>query len=223
MMKKSVYRKVIFIMLCVALLLLKSIAKKVQVFQILMTVPFFPVIKSVLNNSWFCSICCSIIAVYLIYKWQVWYSKRKLKADFRCNEVIEGVYDGIEEFVKFYQEVPTKEQSDGCKTDLLLDSIQSCFFINLNFELLSIINHVKNRLPNLRKKYPEIEEIFTRYEKNQNEEDLIKLGNILPTYFMDLKFMACIGRLSLIIWVMIQHLSNSLSIRTIVSIRLNRI
>ena len=25
------------------------------------------------------------------------------------------------------------------------------------------------------------EEIFTRYEKNQNEEDLIKLGNILPT------------------------------------------
>ena len=34
------------------------------------------------------------------------------------------------------------------------------------------------------------EEIFTRYEKNQNEEDLIKLGNILPTYFMDLKFMA---------------------------------
>ena len=155
-----------------------------------MTVPFFPVIKSVLNNSWFCSICCSIIAVYLIYKWQVWYSKRKLKADFRCNEVIEGVYDGIEEFVKFYQEVPTKEQSDGCKTDLLLDSIQSCFFINLNFELLSIINHVKNRLPNLRKKYPEIEEIFTRYEKNQNEEDLIKLGNILPTYFMDLKFMA---------------------------------
>lgn len=228
MMRKSVYRKVIFIMLCVALLLLIAIAWKVQVFQILMAVPFFPVIKSVLNNSWFCSICCSIIAVYLIYKWQVWYSKRKLKTDFRCNEVIEGVYDGIEEFVKFYQEIPKKEQSDGCKTDedyhllrkknaqvlvdfyskykgevfvanlamaydgndLLLDSIQSCFFINLNFELLSIVNHVKNRLPNMRKKYPEIEEIFTRYEKNQNEEDLIKLGNILPTYFMDLKFMA---------------------------------
>ncbi len=108
MMRKSVYRKVIFIMLCVALLLLIAIAWKVQVFQILMAVPFFPVIKSVLNNSWFCSICCSIIAVYLIYKWQVWYSKRKLKADFRCNEVIEGVYDGIEEFVKFYQEIPKK-------------------------------------------------------------------------------------------------------------------
>lgn len=40
-----------------------------------------------------------------------------MKADFRCNEVIEGVYDGIEEFVKFYQEIPKKEQSDGCKTD----------------------------------------------------------------------------------------------------------
>lgn len=117
MMRKSVYRKVIFIMLCVALLLLIAIAWKVQVFQILMAVPFFPVINSVLNNSWFCSICCSIIAVYLIYKWQVWYSKRKLKTDFRCNEVIEGVYDGIEEFVKFYQEIPKKEQSDGCKTD----------------------------------------------------------------------------------------------------------
>lgn len=56
MMRKSVYRKVIFIMLCVALLLLIAIAWKVQVFQILMAVPFFPVIKSVLNNSWFCSI-----------------------------------------------------------------------------------------------------------------------------------------------------------------------
>ena len=50
MMRKSVYRKVIFIMLCVALLLLIAIAWKVQVFQILMAVPFFPVIKSVLNN-----------------------------------------------------------------------------------------------------------------------------------------------------------------------------
>lgn len=40
MMRKSVYRKVIFIMLCVALLLLIAIAWKVQVFQILMAVPF---------------------------------------------------------------------------------------------------------------------------------------------------------------------------------------
>ena len=45
MMRKSVYRKVIFIMLCVALLLLIAIAWKVQVFQILMAVPFFRSIR----------------------------------------------------------------------------------------------------------------------------------------------------------------------------------
>lgn len=224
-MNKSAYRKVVFGMLCVIIILLVAIAWKVGVFQTIGAMPFFPIIRTVITNAWFCSTCCSIIAVFLIYKWQVWYSKRKLKADFRCNEIIEGVYDGIEEWAKFADQIPTKETANKDEdfhavrkknaltqveffkknkgaiyvanlamayegNDLLLDSIQSCFFINLNFELLGVVNHVKNRLPNLRKKFPEIEEAYERYEKNPNDEDLLRLGDLLPIYYIDLKFMA---------------------------------
>ena len=56
--------------------------------------------------------------------------------------------------------------------DLLIDSVQSCFLINLNFKLLSIVNNIKNRLPNLRKNYPEIKELYKKYELEKNEKEL---------------------------------------------------
>ena len=74
--------------------------------------------------------------------------------------------------------------------DLLIDSIQSCFFINLNFKLLEILNNVKNRLPNLRNKYPEIEELEKKYKETHSEELMIQLGEKLTSYFVDAKFMA---------------------------------
>ena len=43
---------------------------------------------------------CSIISVVVIYFFQVQYSKRKLKKDLRCNEIIQDVYDGIEKYCK---------------------------------------------------------------------------------------------------------------------------
>ena len=49
--------------------------------------------------------------------------------------------------------------------DLLVESIQSCFFINLNFKLLEILNNVKKRLPNLRKNYLEIEKLEKNIKK----------------------------------------------------------
>lgn len=224
-MNQSIFRKTMFSMTLVCLILLVGIAWKVEVFQTIGALPFFPIVTWLIHNSWFCSICSSIIAVFLIYKWQVWYSKRKLRADFRCNEVIEGIYDGIETFADFFGDTPTKIKSENEDdwlsirrenaqayvefykknaakiyimnlamsyegNDLLLDSIQSCFFINLNFELLSIMNHVKNRLPNLRKKYPEISERYERFKTTPNDEDLFLLGDMLPTYFVDLKLMA---------------------------------
>lgn len=73
---------------------------------------------------------------------------------------------------------------------MLIDSIQSCFFINLNFKLLEILNNVKNRLPNLRNKYPEIEELEKKYKETPNEELMIQLGEKLASYFVDARFMA---------------------------------
>ena len=173
----------------------------------------------------FFGVACSIISVVIIYKWQVWYSKRKLKQDFRCNECIEDIYDGIEAVGKYAPLVPEKDKgnegSDFIElrmknahryfdfylehkvdiylgnlalsyegNDLLIDSIQSCFFINLNFKLLEILNNVKNRLPNLRNKYPEIEDLEKKYKETPREELMIQLGEKLATYFVDAKFMA---------------------------------
>lgn len=208
-----------------SLILLSLIAWKVGVFTAIADLSFFSLVEKIVANTYFSGVACSIIAVVIIYKWQEWYSKRKLKQDFRCNECIEGIYGGIEAVNKYVALVPEKEKGyEGCDyaelhkknakkyidfyrehkgdihianlalsykgNDLLIDSIQACFFINLNFKLLEILNHVKNRLPNLRNKYPEIEELAKEYEESAGEDIMIQLGEKLNSYFVDARFMA---------------------------------
>lgn len=219
------YRKVMFSLMLLSLILLSLIAWKVGVFTAIVGLPFFPLVEKIVTNTYFSGVACSIIAVIIIYKWQVLYSKRKLKQDFRCNECIEGIYDGIEAVRKYMPLVPKKEKWDRvCDyeefrkknakkyidfygehkgdiyianltlsykgNDLLIDSIQSCFFINLNFKLLGILNHVKNRLPNLRNKYPEIDKLAKEYIESASEDIMIQLGETLDSYFVDARCMA---------------------------------
>lgn len=187
--------------------------------------PLFPIVEEVVTNSYFCNIFCNIIVVVIIYEWHIWYSKRKLKQDYRCNECIESVYDGIEMYNNFASDIPQREDDSENEdylekhrrialkyvdfyeknkgkiyianlalsykgNDLLIESIQSCFFINLNFKLLGIVNHIKNRLPNLREKYPKIEKLYKEYKENGSDEALSMLGDDLPSYFIDVGFMA---------------------------------
>ena len=219
------YRKVMLSLTLLCLILLLLIAWKVGVFTAITDLSFFPLVEKILENAYFSGVACSIIAVLIIYKWQVWYSKRRLKQDFRCNECIEDIYDGIEAVSRYAPLIPEREKgSKNCDynelrkknaqkyvdfylehkddiclanlalsykgNDLLIDSIQSCFFINLNFKLLEILNNVKDRLPNLRSKYPEIEELEKKYKETPNEELMVQLGEKLPSYFMDAKIMA---------------------------------
>lgn len=219
------YRKVMLSLTLLCLTLLTLIAWEVGVFMAIAGLPSFPLVEKIVANTYFSGVACSIISVVIIYKWQVWYSKRKLKQDFRCNECIEDIYDGIEAIDKYTPLVPEKEKgnegSDFTElrmknaqrcvdfylehkgdiyranlalsyegNDLLIDSIQSCFFINLNFKLLEILNNVKNRLPNLRNQYPKIEDLEKKYKETRSEELMIQLGETLATYFVDAKFMA---------------------------------
>ena len=219
------YRKVMLSLTVICLILLSLIAWKVGVFTMIVSTPFFSLAERIVTNTYFSGISCSIIAVIIIYKWQVWYSKRKLKQDFRCNECIESIYDGIEEFCKYALSIPEKTKAtDSCDytelrkanakkyvdfydehkgeiylanlmlsyegNDLLIESIQACFFINLNFKLMEILNNVKNRLPNLRKRYPEIENMAKEYEDVADEKIMIRLGEALNIYFTDVKLMA---------------------------------
>lgn len=223
-MKKSLYRQVMLAISIICLVLLIIIAIKVEAFAGVSEYAFFEVIVSIINNSYVCSFLCSIFAVFVIYIAQVRYSKKMLKKDFRCNEIIEDLYHGIEEYCKIMDKIPSSEERKSDEdwfekrkkdslmfyefykknktdvdiitlslsyknNDLLIESLQSCFFINLNFKLLNIVNNIKNRLPNLRNDYPEIKEIFEKYESEGGENELIALGNKLPSYFTDLRFM----------------------------------
>lgn len=73
--------------------------------------------------------------------------------------------------------------------DILIDSIQTVFFLNLNFKLLNIVNNIKNRKPNLEKEYPQIETLYEKYEKEKQENDLLALGNEIEQYITDVGFM----------------------------------
>lgn len=101
-----------FSLMLLSLILLSLIAWKVGVFTAIVGLPFFPLVEKIVTNTYFSGVACSIIAVIIIYKWQVLYSKRKLKQDFRCNECIEGIYDGIEAVRKYMPLVPKKEKWD---------------------------------------------------------------------------------------------------------------
>ncbi len=73
--------------------------------------------------------------------------------------------------------------------DILIESIQMVFFINLNFKLLNIINNIKNRKPNLEEEYPEIEKLYDKYQTENQEEDFLALGRQIERYITDVVFM----------------------------------
>lgn len=182
-------------------------------------------IKRVLHNDYVVNILCTIITAAVLYFLQIKYSKYKLRQDFRCNEIMEDLYDGIkyahkikteaEKIVfdysdnldyhektilesKKYYEFYVENKNDFHlshliftypNNDILIDSIQSVFFINLNFKLLNIVNNIKNRKPNLEREYPKIESLFEKYKDEQQENDLISLGFEIKNYITDVGFM----------------------------------
>lgn len=74
--------------------------------------------------------------------------------------------------------------------DILIESVQTVFFINLNFKLLNIVNNIKNRKPNLDKEYPKIKQLYEEYAKEPNDKTLLSLGHELHRYIVDADFMA---------------------------------
>lgn len=49
---------------------------------------------------------------------------------------------------------------------------------------------MKNRLPNLRNKYPKIEKLAKEYIESASEDIMIQLGETLDSYFVDARCMA---------------------------------
>ncbi len=224
LLRKSLYRKVMFSISSICLVLLIIIAIKIGVFSGFSSCTWFKRMGYIFNNDYFCSIICSVIAVVIIYFFQVQYSKIMLKKDVRCNEIIQNIYDGIEIYCKIQKIIPEKPtkntHEDYIKSkkmesimyyefykknstyfeimayslsdinhDILIESLQSCFFLNLNFKLLNIVNNIKNRLPNIRNGYPKLKEMCEKYQVDEDEDMLISMGNEFSHYLIDLKFM----------------------------------
>lgn len=214
---KVCIKKVTLILRMVLLVLLLLIAGKMGIFTDIIKITF---ISNILNNTYVSGVLCSIIAVIIVYKWQVWYCKKRLKQDIRCNECIRDIYHGIETACKYALEVDVAQEYEDddqyeceqkyvtyykrhqtsiettnlelCddRNDLLIDSIQSCFFINLNFELLGIVNSVKTELMDLRREYPKIIRMVEQSDAVTDEKMMTQLNDMLCDYFMELKLMA---------------------------------
>lgn len=224
-MGKSLYRKVMLGISSISMILLLTIVFKIYNIN-LKEVCFIKMIKYIIDDTYFSSIFCSIVSVVIIYFIQIKYSKAKLKKNKRCNETIQELYEEIEEYCEIIDEKPSEIEIEtreidaknwydfykkmksqieniefcfsGNQMDILISSIESCFFINLNFELLNIINDVKDRLNYIRENKIKLEEEEEKYkaeqdkdeEKSNQQNPIITLGVEVESYIKELGSLA---------------------------------
>lgn len=133
---------------------------------------------------------CSIIEIYVDIS-------DKVPARTKLSENEEYLVRRKRDATRFYEFYKKKERVIELITigltcennDILIESVQSCFLINLNFKLLSIINNIKNRLFSLRQGYKEVLEMYKNYESDKTDQTLFALGDKLFSLFVDLKYM----------------------------------
>jgi len=95
-MKKPLYNIVIFIFHIISLILLFSLCIHFKVINLDFLNISKEAIASFFRNDYVVNIICTVLTAVALYIIQIKYSKHKLKNDFRCNEIIHDVYDGIE-------------------------------------------------------------------------------------------------------------------------------
>ncbi len=144
-------------------------------------------------------IICSIIGVFIVVWWQVAYSKVKLKENKRIRVSLRNISIGMSKFEElpeeytciqdnrlkydsrsFFKKYEEKkrvldylcfELADK-KRDILIESVETCFFLNLNFDVLEVVYDLKYNLEVVREnklKKDEIEELIDC--NNHTEED----------------------------------------------------
>lgn len=127
----------------------------------------------------------------LQHKLQFARNNKDMKTEEKTSTLCIEADDWYEFFSKNHS---TIENCSICFTyynnQILIDSVQSCFFLNLNFKLLTVINHIKNRKPNLEKKSIEIQTALAKYIENKTDDTALIVSSRISSYLMDLNFMA---------------------------------
>ena len=230
-MKKTPYNVIIFIFHIITITLLTALCVKFDIINF----DLVPLTKGLLTNffqnDYVINISCTIITAVALYIIQIHYCKRKLRNDFRCNEIIHDVYDGIETTLKLVNAAKpvndeVKKLKENSELDfhtrykkeaelyidfysnnkfdfefsnniltypnnwILIDSVQTVFFININFKLLNIVNNIKNRRPNLEEAYPEIVKMYDACKENSDDQNIRILGYKIKHFLLDIEFMA---------------------------------
>lgn len=228
-MKKSLYNVVIFSFHVFTILLLTILCVHFDLIHFSFSPDFKELWRVISHNDYFVNITCTILTAVVLYFIQIQYSKHKLKNDFRCNEIIHDVFDGIENTFKLVENAePISKEVNALKETsnidylvcrkleaekyiefyikhrvdfelsnlaltyhnnwILIESIQTVFFINLNFKLLGIVNNIKNRKPNLDEEFSNIKHLYAQYEKD--DKIITDLGQEIRRFLLDIDFMA---------------------------------
>ena len=161
-------------------------------------------------------IVCSIIGVFIVVWWQVTYSKVKLKENKRTRESLKHLSIGMSKFEELQEEYTyiqdnglkdaikdrrlflkkseeKKEDLDylnselaGEKRDILIDSIETCFFLNLNFDVLEVVNDLKYNLELVRENKLKKDEIEKLINCNHHTEEyrLLKQWSVYTVRYL---------------------------------------
>lgn len=158
-------------------------------------------LTEVLKNTYVSGISCSIIGVFIVVWWQIKYTKLKLREDEQCKEILSYTSIGMNIFDDLRNEMPYFHDMDrvfrdhenfynmckkyderinmvfiffaGKNNDVVLDSVQSCFFINLNFDVLNITNKLKVALNGVRSERQKLLELKDKIEHEQIQRNRI--------------------------------------------------
>lgn len=153
-------------------------------------------VKDFFNNGYVTNMVCSVASLFLVYYFQLAYCKYRLKQDIRFNEALTDLYSANSDAkellgkwnktdsVRFYHENKSTikiihDEYLYPNNSIVWDSINTVFFLNINFKLLGIVNNIKNRLPTM-----------DRWWKDVSKEDESVTNRTVDLLFMDIKFLS---------------------------------
>ena len=116
-MKRTAYRSTVLFLNIIAIILMLA--------NLLCTNPFSETQLAIILNTYISGISCSIIAVIVIYFVQIKYSKWMIKKDFRCNEIMMDISNGIrfnreiQNELKLAQKIQCKKKTMKMQADFV--------------------------------------------------------------------------------------------------------
>lgn len=173
-------------------------------------------LTEVLKNTYVSGIICSIIGVFIVVWWQVTYSKVKLKENKRTRESLKHLSIGMSKFEELQEEYTyiqdnglkdaikdrrlffkkseeKKEDLDYLnseladkKRDILIESVETCFFLNLNFDVLEVVYDLKYNLEVVRENKLKKDEIEKLINCNHHTEEyrLLKQWSVYTVRYL---------------------------------------